>query len=1389
MKPIEDLLDHLNRLDVKLWIDGENLRCNAPEGILTSSLQETLKNRKQELIEFLSENVEETKSYSTLPLLSNRKDLPLSFAQQRLFFLDRLFPDSPLYNSAFGLCIRGQLDVDALHQAINEIIKRHEILRTTFREKDGQVIQEIKSVVPLDMPLEYLNDLSEAQRETAAQEMASAEAQAPFDLEEGPLMRAILVQRGEEEYIFLLTMHHIIFDDWSLGIFNKELSILYRAFIADKPSPIPKLPIQYADFTVWQQRRLEGMMLDKQLAFWKKQLADLPVLQLPTDYRRPDQQTYRGSRYTFTLPTSLSAALRNLGRQQHSSFFMTLLSVFSVLLYRYTDRKDIVVGTPVAGRNRPELEELIGFFVNSLVLRIDLSGNPSFNELLRRVRNTVLDAFEHQDIPFERLVAELRPEPDPSRNPLFQVMLAVQKTFDEDLHLENAATSPLPADTKTAKFDLTLFFFDQDDKLSCSIEYNTDLFAQKTIKRLAGHLLTLTAGILANPDCPVAELPLLTQPERNQLLKTWNATSSEYPKDKCIQQVFEEQVEQNPDAVAVTYGNLSLTYKRLNLQANQLAHFLGSKGVVSGSLVGICMERSVEMIATLLGIEKAGGIYVPLDPEYPKERLAFMLEDAGISLLLIQPSFVEKFSGPELLVVHSSWKKNGFTGNTLANPACQGKSTDPAYVLYTSGSTGTPKGVSVSHRAINRLVCNTNYVQLTTNDRIGQASNTSFDAATFEIWGALLNGACLVGISRETLLSPALLTKQILRDKINTLFLTTALFNQFAREAPQMFKPLDNLLFGGEVVNLKWVQAVCRAGGPSRLLHVYGPTECTTFATWYLIKQDRAIAGTVPIGRPVANTEIYILDKLRQPVSIGIPGELYLGGDGLANGYLNRLELTNESFVANPFSDSPNSLIYKTGDVVRYLPDGNIIFLDRIDRQVKHRGFRIELGEIESVLTRHPAVSEVIILSRTAPSGSKYLSGWVVPLPDHRVNSSELQTYLQEKLPNYMLPSIITVIDSFPLTANGKVDRKALTDTTTPALDTTVLPSPPRNDIERRLVTIWERLLPSRPIGVKDNFFELGGHSLLAMGLLVEIEKNFNKKIALATFMEAPTIDQLKRCLTGSSTMTRSSLIFPLQAEGSRLPLFWAHGWPSECALHSYLHPDQPVYVISHQGADGKSPFYKTIEDIAAYHVEELLKLQAIGPYFLGGYSIGGMLVFEMAQQLLKKGEKIGLLFLLDPTEPTLPEIEKKVQNRVVHEYQEKAGWSNSIYLLLRWIKRNTWGIVQRKTRLMIKKGKILYCEILLAHNKTIPPRFRKVFNNSIYHDASYKYRPEKYVDTVILCKSANQKDTLSSAWQKLTGQNLRVHTMYKVDHLNLFKKPYIDNWVQKLRNSLDEKY
>ncbi|MEH2411053.1 amino acid adenylation domain-containing protein [Nostoc sp.] len=1062
--------------------------------------------------------------------ISRSQKLPLSFAQQRLWFLTQLEPNSPFYNISAAVRLQGSLNLEALQQSFNEILRRHEALRTNFQTVEGQPVAIISSVIQLVLPVFDISKLPSNQQQAEVRQLADFEAQQPFDLNSDLLLRVKLLRFGEEEYIVLLTMHHIASDGWSIGVLVREITKLYQAFCDEQPSPLAELPIQYVDFAAWQRQWLQGKVLQSQISYWLKHLDGAPtLLELPTDHPRPATQTFQGATCSFELSVELSVALKKLSQHEGATLFMTLLAAFQTLLWRYTGQEDIVVGSPIANRNRADIEGLIGFFVNTLVLRTNMAGNPTFRELLTRVRELALGAYAHQDLPFEQLVEELQPPRDLSHTPLFQVMFVLQNAPMSALELPGLIFSPLASESSTAKFDLTLDMTETVQGLVGTLEYNTDLFESSTICRMVGHLQMLLSGIVANPQQRLSQLSLLTQAEKT-LLVEWNDTSVEYPQHQCIHQLFETQVERSPDAIAVVFEDQQLTYQELNQRANQLAHYLRSLGVRPEVLVGICVERSLEMVIGLLGILKAGGAYVPLDPSYPAERLAFMLENSQPKVLLTQQHLVESLPthSAKVICIDGSWELIAL--ERIINPVCNITSDNLAYVIYTSGSTGRPKGAMNTHQGIcNRLLWMQDIYQLTATDKVLQKTPFSFDVSVWEFFWPLMTGAVLVVAQPEGHRDSSYLVNLIRQQQISTLHFVPSMLQVFLEaESLETCKSLKRVITSGEVLSAQ-LQKRFFDRLDAELHNLYGPTEAAVDVTfWACVQQSSNQENSaihqkiVPIGHPIANIQIYLLDRHLNPVPVGVTGEVYIGGVGVGRGYLNSPELTAERFIPNPFSEQLATRLYKTGDQARHLPNGVIEYIGRIDHQVKVRGFRIELGEVESKLSQHAKVREALVLAWEDEQSDKHLVAYVSPHLEQTLTVTELRGFLQEKLPQYMVPSAFIVLPTLPLLPNGKLDWRSLPAPESLRPDLEVAYVMPQTEIEQAIATVWQTSLNVEKIGIHDNFFELGGHSLLMVRVHTQLHQMFKTDLSLLDLFRYPTISSLAEFFNQGKNLTSS---------------------------------------------------------------------------------------------------------------------------------------------------------------------------------------------------------------------------------------------------------------------------
>ncbi|MDZ8055345.1 MAG: non-ribosomal peptide synthetase [Aulosira sp. ZfuVER01] len=1337
-----------------------------------------------------------------------------SFAQQRLWFLNQLVPGNPFYNVPTALRLSGSLNFTALQQTFNEIVRRHETLRTTFVMAEGQLLQVIAPTLTIPLPVIDLRNFESQEREQQAQRLATVEAQHSFNLNTGPLLRLTLLQLDAAEYILLLNLHHIVADGWSIGVLIRELGALYKAFVENKPSPLPELTIQYADFAEWQREWLQQVgtngctPLETQLAYWKQQLDGVSLLNLATDKLRPAVSTYQGAKQFIELPQYLTHKLEQLSQQTGVTLFMTLLAAFGTLLYRYTQQEDIAVGTPIANRNRSEIEGLIGFFVNSLVLRTDFSGNPTFRELLQRVREVTLAAYNHQELPFEKLVEELQQQRDLSRHPLFGVVFSLQNTPIQALELPGLRLSQFDFDSKTAKLDLEFHLWQDLESLKGEVVYSTDLFDDITITRMLGHFQTLLESIVANSEQRLTDLPLLTANEQQQLLIEWNDTKREYAENKCFHELFAAQVEKTPDAIALVFEQKQLTYRELNTQANQLASYLQQLGVLPDSLVGICVERSLEMIVALLGIFKAGGAYLPLDPSYPQERLQFMLEDTKVSVLVTQQKFVELFGNAAISVVYLDRDREIMASQSQENPNSYVTSSNLAYVIYTSGSTGKPKGVLIEHRGLSNLIkAQIEVFNLQRSNRILQFASLSFDAAIFEIVMALGTGATLYLAKQESLLPGQSLIQLLRENAITHITLPPAVLVVLPTES---LPALETIICAGESCSQEIVK---RWWSPNRrFFNAYGPTEVTV---WSTIAEINSICEKPPIGRPIANTQIYILDKHLQSVPIGIPGEIYIGGQGIARGYLNLDELTFEKFISNPFAKVEGSRLYRTGDLARYRPDGNIEFLSRIDNQVKIRGFRIELLEIESVLNQHESVAEAVVVAQEIVSGEKDLVAYIVPKLKQTEITNKLRIFIKDKLPEYMVPKIFVILDSLPLTPNGKVNRQELAEldiSNSRSIDKIFIA--PRNSTELKLAEIWAEVLKIERIGIYDNFFDLGGNSLLSVRLLEHIHQQFERDLPLSTLFLNPTIESLATSLSTKTDSLPWSPLAKIQPTGSNPPFFCVHPifgvvFPYYELAH-HLGNNQPFYGLQSIGIDGKNAPLTSIEDMASHYIKALRQVQPKGPYFLGGWSFGGFVAFEMAQQLLKSGDDVALVAMLDTLAPlpeNIPSLGKSLKFLLTTVARDIwPFFLQYCCLIAAYIKTKINNLISQifnkfneasetnlLSHILLKQGSRIKLiserkNLGLLNELAIIPILRTFYANS---QAVINYIPQVYPKQITLFKTSKtsrmaEKD-LSMGWDKLAVEKTEIHTI-PGNHLTILRKPNIQVLAAKLKACIEKR-
>ena len=1171
------------------------------------------------------------------------KSYPLSFAQERLWFFDQLVRGTSLYNLPAAVRLTGELNIPALEKTINEIRRRHKSLTTTFPTIDGQPVQVVNPAQPISLPILDLSSWSVAEREAEARRIVNEEARKPFDLAVGPLFRVQLLKLDQQEFVFLLTMHHIIADGWSMDVLMREVMVLYQAMAAGIASPLPELPLQYADYAKWQRQSSQDENFAAQLSYWQKQLAGIPpLLELPADHPRPSEQSFRGTIRSLMLSPELSEALRALSRRAETTLFNVMLTAFKALLFRYTWQNDICIGTPIAGRDRVETEGLIGYFSNILVLRTRVSGELTFRELLRQVHEVSLEAHAHQDVPFEKVVEALHPERNMSYSPLFQVMFGFLNAGQTVLEIPGLKMSSYGAVQETAKYDLLMGVMEMRERLSVSLEYSTDLFEAARIERLFSHFRSLLESVVQNPDQHLIDIPLLQQSERAQILVEWNQTRAAYPADVCMPQLFEQQVDEHPDALALIYGQQQVTYRELEDRANQLAHYLRGEGVGADTLVAVCLERSIEMVVTLLGVLKAGGAYLPLDASYPAERLRYMLADSEAKLLVTAAKFAELFAETTTRTLYVESLAEQLQSQSRVRLQSEAAPEHLAYVIYTSGSTGQPKGVMITHRGlVNYLYWARRAYDLNSekNDANGSALHSSigFDLSITSLWLPLVAGESVLLVAEESGLD-GLLTTLREHGPFSVVKLTPphlALLNQQLK-SEELRRSARVVVIGGEALATERVRVWREHAPETRLINEYGPTETVVGCCVYEVNNETSWEGDVGIGRPIANTQLYVLDGRMEPVAIGVVGELYIGGEGLARGYLRRPELTAQKFVPHPFANDGGARLYRTGDLARYRSDGELEFLGRLDEQVKVRGYRIELGEIESVLRECAGVKEAVVVVEDG-EGEKRLIGYVVAEPEVELRVEQMRAQLREQLPEYMVPAVFMELQKLPLTVNGKVDRRAL-----PALGVRKHESQksftaPRNTVEIALAKVWEELLGVTPVGITDNFFDLGGSSIMAVRMMAQVEKQFGREIPLTTLFKGATIEYLAEVLNQEEGPQPWSPLVPIQPLGATTPFFCVHAVGGQVLgfykLARYMGQERPFYGIQ------AKPLLQveeevSIEQMAAQYVEAIRVMQPAGPYLLGGFSFGGTVAFEMACQLEKQGQEVALLAVMDTHSP-----------------------------------------------------------------------------------------------------------------------------------------------------------
>jgi amino acid adenylation domain-containing protein len=1167
----------------------------------------------------------------------------LSLGQEALWFLHELAPESAAYSVAFCVRLRSDVNCERLERSIRTLLERHPMLRSTLGLGTNG-LQQCAGPVP-EHPLEVVEAFNWSEEELPLQ--IDTFYRRPFDLTSGPLFRCTLFRRSDTRHVLLISAHHIVFDAWSLGIVLSDLASLYEGADPDALPPTGS----YADYVRWQRTTIESEEGQDAWRYWCSRLSNLSSIDLPTDHRRPSAQRFRGATFDFTLPASVAMQIRALAQAENATTYTVLVTAFHAFLHRYTGAPEVPIGTPLIGRSRPEFENIVGYFVNPVVICAPIEPGATFRQHLAAMREVTIEAQRYGDFPFPEIVKRLRPARDPSRMPLFQVMLNLIKTAQvgvagevlqphtsTGLRLGSLALEAYPLNQQEGQFDLDLTFLDTGSAMPASLKYSTDLYEAATIERMTGHFINMLSAAILAPDQPIAELPMLSEPQRVRLLANAEGPHVDYSSDLCVHNLFERQASATPRAVAVICRRDQITYQDLDRRANRLANYLRSLGVGPEVLVGLCLERSIDLVVALLGILKAGGAYVPLDPQYPPDRIAFMLEDSGAAVLLTEQQFLPKLSTTAAAVVCVDRDRSRIECQSSAVPSSSVAPNNLMYVIYTSGSTGKPKGVQIAHRSVvNFLASMRSEPGICEGDRLLAVTTMSFDIAGLEIYLPLTSGANVILATTDSVGDGIALAGLIKKSCPTLMQATPATWRMLVESGWTGFAGLK-ILCGGEALSRELANRLLTAG--DEVWNLYGPTETTI---WSAIHKVDHRESAVPIGRPIANTTCCLLDAARQPVPAGTPGELYIGGDGVARGYLNRSELTAERFVPSPFD--PDRRLYRTGDMAVSLPDGNIEFLGRIDDQVKLRGFRIELGEIQAALEEQPGVRQAVVIIREDFAGDPRLAAYVTAREGQEVNTAELRHALASKLPAYMVPSVFMVLDAFPLTANRKVDRRALPppDYHFNAHKDYV---PPGTALERSVAEIFQDLLGIERVDIRENFFELGGHSLLAARLQRRLSEHFGRELALTQLLERPTVAAIADLLgTADGAAPEDApwqCLVPVQRRGTRTPLFIVCGYGDDvnettlilARMAAHFDGDQPVYGLRPRWVRGGGSAYLSIAEMVRECLSEIRTVQPAGPYLVGGYCFAGAVAIEMAQQLLREGEDVRLLALIDSLRP-----------------------------------------------------------------------------------------------------------------------------------------------------------
>lgn len=1238
MTAVAQLLETLIDEGATLWVEDGHVRFRAPAGVMTQERTAVIRANKDQAVAYLHE-IGERQPRDEAPIftLHGLTRAPLSTAQMRLWLVDKLSAAGVAYNVPASIRMTGALDVAALEGALRQVIVRHQSLRTRLVESSAGPQQIIDPAG--EFSLKFV-DLSAAQpNERAAQVQAWTQTIAftPFHLEQDRLLRAVLLKLAPSTHLFLLCLHHAICDGWSMAVFVGELTALYQAQRERRDALLPALRAQYADYALWERARLTDRFLAPHVEYWHEQLAEAPAsTELLADMPRPAAQSFKGAELPFEISQSTAETLHSLTRHEGTTLFVGLLAAFNVLLHRWTGQDDLVVGSPIAGRNHKLTEPLIGLFVNMLPIRTRIREGVTFRELLRDVAATTLAAYAHQDVPFERLLEAAGCPRDRARQPLFQTVIVCENMPQLSLQLPGLQIEEARVPAQTAKFDLTLFLRDSPNGITAYAEYATDLFERATIERFVAAFQAVLHVCAERPDVAVAEIDLITPPDR-KLLATWNATEVDYPRTSTVHAVFEQQVDRHPDHIALVCGEQMLTYRELNARANRLAHYLRSRGVGPDTLVGVWCERGFELCTALLGILKAGGAYLPFDPSTPVERGRELVADARPLLMLTQQHLRSRMPAGDIDVfaLDTQWSLLATYPTTNPDASAGGSGSEHlAYVIYTSGSTGKPKGVMIEHRNVLRLILNNHFAPLSTSDRIVNASNPAFDATTWEIWAGLLQGATVLIVAQTVLLDPELFANALREGGATALWMTVGLFNEYVDRLDGVFAQLRYLLIGGDALEPRAVARLLRSSQrPQHVINGYGPTETTTFAATFAIEAVPDGTRSIPIGRPIANTTVHILDAARREVPIGVAGEIYIGGDGVARGYWNRADLTSQRFITDPFSKAAGARLYRSGDAARWCADGTIEFLGRNDGQVKLRGFRVELGEIEAHLRCLAGVRDALVVMHNE-AGQKQLIGYLVLQTGAVLEPSRVREALRVRLPDYMIPTAFVGMSALPLTANGKVDRARL-----PAPERLVHSTQndaPNTSVELAVHEIWREVLKLDHIPRNANFFDIGGNSLLAVQTLARIGTRFAVRVPTALMYESPTIAAIASMLEVQQPEVSDRTLVTLRAGRSTdAPLFLVH--PIGGHLLGYRHlvaalpGTRAIYGLQRPEVDSASePRLLSVAALADLYLEQILKIQSVQAYCLCGWSFGGLVALELGTRLRALGHTVAYVGAID---------------------------------------------------------------------------------------------------------------------------------------------------------------